>query len=248
MTANIWGEVTDVVSTANADNTYVAQRFVATQGQVLFTLTDFVYQIATGSLLVFVNGVDQYITLDFLETSNSSVTLTTAMQAGDVVVIRGLIGSVASQTAAESAAAADISEAAAAASAAAAVAAGITAVTNINNAAAAGVVLIAAASSQLSGTSTTSLALTAGVKTLTVTPVGKSFYNGLYVRLYNDSTHYMVGTVTSYNATTGSLVVSVVTSDLTGTGTLASWTIAPYTPDPVQAALAYSFILSPTAI
>lgn len=118
--ASVWGNATQIPSTANADNTYKSQQFTATAGQTLFTLTNFAYQVGTGSLLVYVNGVDQYIGTDFTETSNSSVTLVTAAEAGDLVVIRGLIGSTGASNAADSAADAQNSAIAAAASATAA--------------------------------------------------------------------------------------------------------------------------------
>lgn len=78
-----------------------------------------------------------------------------------------------------------------------------------------------------STTSTTSLAIGSGSKSLTV-GTGKSFYPGMTLKIYNSTTAYMVGTVTSYNSGTGALVVSV---DLpVGSGTFASWTVGVYIP------------------
>lgn len=99
MTGTIWSPEGPITTTANADNSYKAQRYIATEGQTIFTLTEFVYAVSTGSLLVYVNGVDQFITLDFLETDSSHVSFVTPLQAGDVVVIRGLIGSTGAQAA-----------------------------------------------------------------------------------------------------------------------------------------------------
>jgi hypothetical protein len=121
MSGSIWSPGgTAISSTANADNTYLSQRFVATLGQTIFNLTAFNYQIGTGSIEVFINGVVQSQVIDFTETSNSSVTLIGSLDAGDIVVIRGFVGGTASQAAAGSATAAANSAAAAAASATAA--------------------------------------------------------------------------------------------------------------------------------
>lgn len=92
MSSSIWQGSQVIQSSANADNTYKAQRFIATEGQTLFTLTSFVYAVGSGSLVVEVNGVSQFIGNDFTETANNKVTLVTPAEDGDVVVIRGFIG------------------------------------------------------------------------------------------------------------------------------------------------------------
>lgn len=93
MTASIWNPAGTSANTANANNTYQAQKFtVAIDGQTLFALTDFSYIPGTGSLLVEINGVDQYIGDDFLETNGVQVTFTSGLVIGDEVVIRGLVG------------------------------------------------------------------------------------------------------------------------------------------------------------
>lgn len=112
-----------ITSTANADNSYKAQRFIATAGQTVFTLTTFAYQVSTGSIVLEINGVAQFITEDFTETSNTSITLTTPAEVGDVVVIRGFIGGTNAVAAEASASAAEVSKLAADASAVAALAA-----------------------------------------------------------------------------------------------------------------------------
>lgn len=109
----IWVGSNIIASTANADNTYLAQRYTATAGQTVFTLTVFAYQVATGSLIVEINGVAQFIGVDFTETSNSSVTFVSPLELNDIVVIRGFIGGTAAVAAQASAAAASISEVAA---------------------------------------------------------------------------------------------------------------------------------------
>ena len=110
MSASIWNPSGTVVPTANADNTLKTQVFTATAGQTLFTLTLFTYQPATQSLLVIVNGVDQILTTDYLETSGSSITFTSALELNDEVVIRGFVGGTAAQAASASAAAAAASQ------------------------------------------------------------------------------------------------------------------------------------------
>lgn len=74
------------------------------------------------------------------------------------------------------------------------------------------------------GTSTTSLAIGTGSKTLT-TQAGKAWAIGSFVYVVSSASvaNLMIGQVTAYNSGTGSLTVNVVTS--TGSGTLASWVI-----------------------
>lgn len=105
MGASIWDGSSTIVSTANADNVYKSQKFTATAGQTLFTLTSFAYQINTSSVEVFINGAAQFGSgVDFTETSNTSITLTEAAEAGDVVFIRGFVGGTNAAAAADSAA------------------------------------------------------------------------------------------------------------------------------------------------
>jgi len=74
------------------------------------------------------------------------------------------------------------------------------------------------------GTSTTSLAIGTGSKTLT-TQVGKAWAVGSFVYVVSAASvaNLMIGQVTAYDSGTGSLTVNVVTS--TGSGTLSSWII-----------------------
>lgn len=83
------------------------------------------------------------------------------------------------------------------------------------------------AASTMQGTSTTSVAIGTGSKSFT-TQTGKVWAVGTPLRVANTaspSTQFMDGVVTSYNSGTGALVVNVV--GITGTGTLATWTISP---------------------
>jgi hypothetical protein len=117
MSGSIWNGSQAITSTANADNSYKAQRFVATEGQTIFVLSAFAYAVGTGSLLVTINGVDQFIGEDFTETDLTTVTLTSPVIVGTKVTIRGLIGTTGATAASVSAAAAAASASAASASA-----------------------------------------------------------------------------------------------------------------------------------
>jgi len=77
----------------------------------------------------------------------------------------------------------------------------------------------------LVATSATSLTIGTGGKSLTV-QANKSFLTTMSVRIYSTATpsNWMTGTVTSYNATTGALVVNVTGTN--GSGTIAAWTVA----------------------
>ena len=78
---------------------------------------------------------------------------------------------------------------------------------------------------QIVGNSTTSLTIGTGTKTLTI-EASKQFALGQTARItYNsDVNKWMQGTVSAYNATTGSLSISVDT--ISGSGTYAVWTVA----------------------
>lgn len=72
-------------------------------------------------------------------------------------------------------------------------------------------------------TSTSSLTIVAtGTVTLIVEPNLK-YSVGQVAIIANSTTNYMIGTVSSYNATTGSLSVAV--SSKVGSGTFTSWTV-----------------------
>lgn len=89
-----------------------------------------------------------------------------------------------------------------------------------------------------SATSTTSLEIAStGSKTLTIQPA-KAFSPGQFIILAYTSTptSYMIGQVTTYNSSTGSLELSLLTSN--GTGTYSDWSIsiAPMVFDPASTA------------
>ncbi|WP_446807951.1 phage tail protein [Methylomonas sp. 2BW1-5-20] len=77
--------------------------------------------------------------------------------------------------------------------------------------------------------SSTSLAIGTGSKSLTV-DAAKSYVPGMTVKVAAtaDGTKWMLGDVTSYNSTTGALVV--VVSVVQGSGTFAAWTITQAAP------------------
>jgi hypothetical protein len=121
---NIWipGEA------ISADNTVASQAFIASAGQTVFTLTEFSYARATGSLYVYVGGLFQRPGTDFTETSQTSFTLTTPADEGTIIAAVAFTevtggydyaaeAAAAAAAAAASALAAAASEAAAAASA-----------------------------------------------------------------------------------------------------------------------------------
>jgi len=78
----------------------------------------------------------------------------------------------------------------------------------------------------ITGTSVTSLAVGTGSKTLT-TGTDKGFIPGMEVVIAYTTTpsNRMIGTVTSYDATTGVLVVNVTSAQ--GSGTYVAWAIGP---------------------
>jgi hypothetical protein len=88
---------------------------------------------------------------------------------------------------------------------------------------------VAAATSSLGGaatnsTSTTSLSIATGSKSLTLVESGKAYTIGQYVIIASTAspTNYMVGQVTSFSGT--SLVVNVTV--INGSGTIAAWSIS----------------------
>lgn len=76
-----------------------------------------------------------------------------------------------------------------------------------------------------SATSTTSLTIGTGSKTLTI-QTGKSFVVGMFVLIAktSDPANYMSGQITSYNSSTGELTVVISSSE--GSGTHSDWTIS----------------------
>lgn len=104
------------------------------------------------------------------------------------------------------------------------------------NATAAAASAVAAAASALSAasvsvnaltsTSTTSLAIGTGNKSLTLADMDLPFQIGMWVKLTNSSntSEYMWGIITAYNAGAGTMTVAV--SDTAGSGTETTWNVA----------------------
>jgi hypothetical protein len=66
-------------------STTLEQSFTATQGQTVFTLTNFDYSPGNNNLAVFVNGSKQVSGTNYTETNVNTVTFTTGLNAGDIV-------------------------------------------------------------------------------------------------------------------------------------------------------------------
>ena len=83
-----------------------------------------------------------------------------------------------------------------------------------------------AAGTGITGTSTTSLTISTGSKSLTIN-TGRAFVAGMPVRIgqagANANVNYMDGDVTSYDSDTGAMVVEV--TEIGGTGTFATWSV-----------------------
>lgn len=95
-------------------------------------------------------------------------------------------------------------------------------------------------------TSTTSVAIGTGTKNFTV-EVNKNFVKGMTLKIAFDATNYMIGEITSYNSSTGALVISVITT--LGSGTYAVWSVSPtvyYTPSIIKYYLTASTTLDYT--
>ncbi|WP_395008316.1 hypothetical protein [Undibacterium sp.] len=105
------------------------------------------------------------------------------------------------------------------------------ALTSANNAAASAAT--AASAPGTSATSTTSLVIAVGSKSLTI-ETGKSIVIGMSVKIANNASPnmWMHGDVTAYNSGTGALVVNVTRAN--GSGTHAAWTVSLSAPEGVS--------------
>ncbi len=93
----------------------------------------------------------------------------------------------------------------------------------------------------LSSVSTTSLAIGAGTKTLTI-ETGKSFRPGYYLVFLNSYSNYMVGICTAYNTATG--VLTIESAEPRGSGTYAAWTVGIHQYDALADASYWAFLYS----
>jgi len=87
--ASVWNPKT--IINLSADTKRVEERFIATAGQTVFTLTEFVYVLATGSLEVHQNGLVLPESIDFTETTTATFTLTTGATVGDEILAVGYV-------------------------------------------------------------------------------------------------------------------------------------------------------------
>lgn len=83
--------------------------------------------------------------------------------------------------------------------------------------------LTSAYSNGTNATSSTSNSIGTGAKTFTV-PTGLGYQIGMTLRIANSATAYMTGDVSSYDSSTGSLVMNI--TSVNGSGTYASWTFS----------------------
>ncbi|SFI94606.1 hypothetical protein [Nitrosomonas sp. Nm34] len=89
----------------------------------------------------------------------------------------------------------------------------------------------------VTGTSASSIAIGTGSKSLTAS-TGKSWVGGMFIAIADTaapSTNVMYGIVTSYNSSTGALVVNVTYT--VGSGTKASWTISQSSPTNISGSM-----------
>ena len=89
MSASIWnpGSLTQEAT----GNGTVTQMFILTSGQTLVSLTTYTYTPGASTIKVFLNGVLQVIGQDYIETSNSSITLINPATAGDTLECLGIV-------------------------------------------------------------------------------------------------------------------------------------------------------------
>lgn len=89
MSASIWnpGSLTQEAT----GNGTVTEDFTLLAGQTLVSLTTYTYTPGASALKVFLNGVLQVIASDYIETSNSSITLINPATAGDTLECLGII-------------------------------------------------------------------------------------------------------------------------------------------------------------
>lgn len=80
------GDFVVVSNFKNADLNIQIEKQTATQGQTLFNLTTFTYEIGSNKLLSYVRGVLQATPENYAESSSSSVTFNSGLDAGDFVV------------------------------------------------------------------------------------------------------------------------------------------------------------------
>lgn len=81
-----------------------------------------------------------------------------------------------------------------------------------------------------SATSTSSVAIGTGSRSLTLAQTGKAFVVGQFVQIVStaNTANWMVGGITAFNSGTGAMTVNVTHTG--GSGTIAAWAITPASP------------------
>jgi hypothetical protein len=87
MSASIFGDGTNPLAAGRT----VRQEFTATGGQTVFDLTLFTYTPGNGSLEVYVNGILQRLTTDYVETSSTRITMVEGLLVGDYLTAKGYL-------------------------------------------------------------------------------------------------------------------------------------------------------------
>ena len=85
-------------------------------------------------------------------------------------------------------------------------------------------------------TSTTSLTIGTGEKSLTLAQTGKAFALFQRVQLAASASAYVIGRITAFDAGTGAMTVDATTA--VGSGTFEAWTVSPAGPEALAAASA----------
>jgi hypothetical protein len=84
--ASIYEAAKTFVPVVNAASNILRERFaVVVANQTVFNLTQFVYTPNTSTLFVYINGVLQFVGLDYLETGSDTFTLNVGLDIGDTV-------------------------------------------------------------------------------------------------------------------------------------------------------------------
>jgi len=73
-------------------NVIVRETFTATSGQTVFNITGFVYTPGSNQTDVYVEGVKQLLTVDYVETDSDTITFVSGVTLNEVVEIEAIIG------------------------------------------------------------------------------------------------------------------------------------------------------------
>jgi len=83
---NVQGAIDQLEVQVNTGGAVVKQEYqTAYAGQTIFNISSFTYAVGSNGLFVYVNGNKQIKSLNYTETSNSSITFSTGLNVGDIV-------------------------------------------------------------------------------------------------------------------------------------------------------------------